>query len=120
ERNLVPAERGSAQRLVDEPGEHEACERDGRGDRRRQVEHGFVDEIEFRAEIVDDHQQREAGKPGGIGFPLEPGQLIGHAAGAMRYFTMWKKPPPWTCQASPWTPCGRPDRALRLRSRWMK
>ena len=81
ERNLVPAERGPAQRLVDEPGEHETCERDGCGGRCRQVEHGFVDEIEFRAEIVDDHQQREAGEPGGIGFPLEPGQLIRHASG---------------------------------------
>src|SRR5262249_36833809 len=38
--------------------------------------------IEFRAEIVDDHQQREAGEPGGIGSPLEPGELIRHAGGS--------------------------------------
>src|SRR5262249_39605096 len=25
------------------------------------------------------HEQREAGEPGGIGFPLEPGELIRHA-----------------------------------------
>ncbi len=43
------------------------------------VEHGFVDQVELGAEIVDDHQQREAGEPRGIGFPLEPGQLVRHA-----------------------------------------
>jgi hypothetical protein len=75
----MPAERRAAQRFVEQPGQHEASEGDGRRGRRGDVEHGPVDQIEFGAEIVDDHQQREAGEPGGIGLPLEPSQFIRHA-----------------------------------------
>ena len=78
QRHLVPAERRTAQRLVEQPGQHQATERDGRRGRGGEVEHRLVDQIELGPEIVDHHQQREAGEPGGIGLPFEPGKLIRH------------------------------------------
>ena len=44
----------------------------------RDVEHVAVDQEEVGAGIVDDAQQREAGQPGGVGFPFEPGQMLRH------------------------------------------
>ena len=43
-----------------------------------EIEHRLVDQEQVGAEIVDQHQQREARQPGRVGFPFEPGQLVRH------------------------------------------
>jgi hypothetical protein len=43
-----------------------------------EIEHRFVDQKEVGAEIVNQHQQREARQPRRIGFPFEPGQAVRH------------------------------------------
>ena len=81
ERAFVLAERGAAQRLVGKPRDGQAQERDQRRHRGAQIHHVLVDQIEVGAEIINQHQQCEAREPGRVGFPLEPGQLVGHAGG---------------------------------------
>ena len=76
---VVLAERRLAQLVVDQPADAERGKRDQDADRRRHVEHVAVDQIEVGAGIVDDGEQREAGQPGGVGFPFEPRQVLRHA-----------------------------------------
>ena len=51
----------------------------GDAGRRRDGEHRGIDEIEAGAGIVDGDHEREPRDPGGVGLPLEPGELGGHA-----------------------------------------
>ncbi len=75
------AQRRPAQSFVEQPGEQQGAEGEGGRARGGEVEHRLVDEIELGSEIVDEDQQCEAGEPGGIGLPFEPGQLVRHPRG---------------------------------------
>ena len=78
EGELVLGERGPARRLVEPPGEREATTLNSAGLQRREVHHRFVDQEQVGIEVIDHDDEGEAGQPGGIGFPIEPGELVGH------------------------------------------
>ena len=58
--------------------DHQADEGNPGGLGDREIEHRLVDQEQIRAEIIDQHQKREARQPGRIGFPFEPGQAVRH------------------------------------------
>jgi hypothetical protein len=78
EGQVVRPHRRSAQPVIDQPAERQSREADG--DRRGRAERrlGRIDQEALGADIIDQHQQREAADPGEIGFPFEPVEPLGH------------------------------------------
>jgi len=72
---IVLAEGRAAEPVVDQPAQHQEAEADGDGLELGEVHHRRIDQRHFRAVVVDQAQQEEAGDQGGVGLPFEPVQL---------------------------------------------
>ncbi len=84
ERPVVAAERRRTEPVVDEPAARDRGEADA--DRRRlaEIRDVAVDEVDLRADVVDEREQEESRDPGPVGFPLEPVQRRGQPRRARR------------------------------------
>ena len=76
QQRVVVAQSRLAQLIIHQPAQHQRAERQRDGDRRRHVQHITVDQEQVGPGIIDNRQERETRHPGGIGFPLEPGQML--------------------------------------------
>ena len=69
---------GAADRVVDEPADHQESERGGDGGAGRPVVHALVHQECAGIEQVEHHEQGKAGQPSAVAFPVEPVQVRGH------------------------------------------
>ena len=80
------AKPGFAQEIVDQPtnGQRGGGNQDALPDRK--IGLGWVDHVKLCPGPIDDHQKRRSRKPGGIAFPFEPDQVLGHVIGRDQVF----------------------------------
>ena len=76
ENDTVPAERRTAQALIDEPAHHDAADADGRRLPELEGADSRIDSVEIGVKVIDPDDEEEAADPGGIALPLEPGQFL--------------------------------------------
>ena len=80
------ADGGFAQGVVEHPAQYDGADREADGLPLGQVEHVAIDEVEIGADVIDQGHQHEAGDPGPVAFPFEPGEVFGQEFGRHQIF----------------------------------
>ena len=78
EQHIVLAERRAAEQVVDQPADDQSRKADRDARAGAELRPGRIDQIALRAEIINEHQQRESADPGEIGLIFEPVQMLRH------------------------------------------